>query len=85
METFALSKLNYIASLIVVPQWVFSEVEIISFEFLWNGKDRIKRNIMYQDYEFGSLKMTNFRIFVKAQRIMWLKRLLYGEKDVGWK
>ena len=39
---------------------------------------------MYQDYEFGGLKMTNFRIFVKAQRIMWLKRLLYGDKDVGW-
>ena len=85
MKTFALSKLNYVSSLIVVPQWVFSEVEKITFEFLWNGKDRIKRNIMYQNYEFGGMKMTNFRLFVKAQRIMWLKRLLYGEKQVGWK
>ena len=29
--------------------------------------------------------MTNFKLFVKTQRIMWVKRLLYGEKNVGWK
>ena len=29
--------------------------------------------------------MSNYRLFVKAQRIMWLKRLIYGEKDSGWK
>ena len=29
--------------------------------------------------------MINFKLFVKTQRIMWLKRLLYGEKNTGWK
>ena len=85
IKTYALSKLNYVSSLIVVPQWIFSEVEQIIFEFLWRGKDRIKRKIMYQDYAHGGLKMTNFRLFVKTQRVMWLKRLLYGEKNAGWK
>ena len=85
LKTYALSKLNYVSSLIVVPKWVFSEVEQMSFEFLWNGKDRVKRNIMYQNYEFGGIKMINYMMFVKTQRIMWLKRLLYGEKETGWK
>ena len=68
-----------------VPQWIFSEVEKMTFEFLWCGKDRIKRKIMYQDYAYGGLKMINFKLAVKTQRIMWLKRLLYGEKEAGWK
>ena len=57
----------------------------MSFEFIWRGKDRIKRNILYQNYGFGGIKMSNYMLFVKSQRIMWLKRLIYGEKDSGWK
>ena len=40
---------------------------------------------MQRDYEYGGIRMTNFELFVKTQRIMWLKRLLYGEKNSGWK
>ena len=85
LKTYALSKLNYVSSLIVVPQWIFSEIEKISFEFLWNGKDRIKRKTMYQDCVYGGLRLINFKVFVTTQRIMWLKRLLYGEWKTGWK
>ena len=85
LKTYALSKLNYISSLLVVPNWVLSEVEKITFDFLWNGKDRIKRNIMYQDYKNGGMRMNNYSLSIKAQRIGWLKRLLYGEKHMGWK
>ena len=85
LKTYALSKLNYVSSLIVIPKWVILEVEKMSFEFIWRGKDRIKRNILYQNYGFGGIKMSNYMLFVKSQRIMWLKRLIYGEKDSGWK
>ena len=85
MKTYALSKLNYVSSLIAVPEWVMIEIEKITFEFLWNGKDRIKRKIMVQDYKNGGIRMTNYRLFVKAQRISWLRRLLYGNKNMGWK
>ena len=61
------------------------EVEKLSFEFLWGGNDRVKRNIIYQDYDYGGMKMTNYTLFVKTQRVMWLKRLIYGEKEMGWK
>ena len=57
----------------------------MSFEFIWRAKDRIKRNILYQNYGFGGIKISNYMLFVKSQRIMWLKRLIYGEKDSGWK
>ena len=85
LKTYALSKLNYVSSLIVIPKWVILEVEKMSFEFIWRGKDRIKRNILYQKYGFGGIKISKYMLFVKSQRIMWLKRLIYGEKDSGWK
>ena len=85
LKTYALSKLNYVTSLLAVPKWVLSDVEKITFEFLWNGKDRIKRNIMCQDYKNGGMRMSNYKLSVKAQRIGWLSRLLYGEKNMGWK
>ena len=85
LKTYALSKLNYVSSLIVVPKWVISEVEKMSFDFLWNGKDRVKRNIICQTYADGGIKMSNFTIYIKAQRIMWLKRLIYGENKISWK
>ena len=40
---------------------------------------------MYQNYDDGGIRMTNYTLFVKTQRIMWLKRLIYGEKNINWK
>ena len=44
MKTYALSKLNYISSLIVVPKWVMSEVEKLLLNFY--GMGRIELNVM---------------------------------------
>ena len=33
----------------------------------------------------GRLRMTNYETFIKTKRIMWLKRLIYGENYSGWK
>ena len=85
LKTYALSRLNYVSSALVVPKWLFSEIQKICFDFIWNGKDRIKRATMYQDYKDGGLRMINFELFVKTQRVMWVKRLLYGEQNMSWK
>ena len=85
LKMYVFSKLNYVSSLMTVPQSIFEEIEKISFNFIWGGRDRIKRKILYQDYCVGGLRVTNFKVFVKTQRIMWVKRLLYGEKYSGWK
>ena len=85
MKVYGYSKLIYMSSLLPVPEWVFTEIEKMCFDFLWRGKDKIKRNIMVLDYEQGGLKMMNFRSFVKAQRIMWIKRLVTGTQATKWK
>ena len=40
---------------------------------------------LYGSYADGGIKMSNFTLFIKAQRIIWLKRLIYGEDKIGWK
>ena len=39
---------------------------------------------MFLDYKRGGLKMMNFNWLVKAQRVIWVKRLL-NDKDLKWK
>ena len=85
LKMFAFSRLNYVSSLMTVPKDIFKEIEQISFNFIWRGRDRIKRKVLYQDYSVGGLRVPNFEIFVKTQRIMWIKRLLDGGTISGWK
>ena len=60
LKTYALTKLNYVSSILVVPSWVYIEIEKLSFDFIWGGKDRLKRKIMYQNYDCGGVEMINF-------------------------
>ena len=51
----------------------------MSFEFIWRGKDRIKRNILYQNYGFGGIKMSNYMLFVKSQRLIYEASYIWRE------
>ena len=83
IKTFVLSKLINVYVLTSVPLWVFEEINKCIFDFLWNGKDKIKRDIVYLNYDRRGLKMTDFKLFVRTQRIMWIKRLINGESNMG--
>ena len=85
LKVFALSKLTYVSSVMPVPAWVYKEIEKVCFDFIWRGQDKIKRNIMYLDYNQGGLKMLHFKDMIKVQRVMWIKRLLLGEGEMKWK
>ena len=47
LKTYALSKLNYILFLVIVPHWVYKEVAQFLFEFIWRRNDQIKWVITY--------------------------------------
>ena len=49
-------------------------------DFLWSGKPpRIKNKVLYNKYEFGGLRMTNLNVFITAQKINFIKRLVENE------
>ena len=56
------------------------------FNFLWNDKgDKIKRNIMINDYSKGGLKMIDIASFNRSLKATWIKKYLHKENCGSWK
>ena len=77
IKSLALSKFQYLVSLVHIPQNVVKLVNSIIYEFIWNGKtDKVKRNLFEQDYRKGGYKMTNLSDIITSSSIMWVKNYL---------
>ena len=63
-------------SLLNVPDYVIKEVKRIVYNFLWNGRDRIKRTVLMNSKVNGGLNMISIDDHVKALRATWVTRLL---------
>ena len=63
-------KFMYRASLLNFDKTFMKTVNTIMFNFVWNGKDKIKRLALIGDYKDGGLKMPHIESAVKAQRII---------------
>jgi len=63
VKTYALPKLIYPLTVLNNPNMkLIEDIQKDIFKFIWNGKpDKIKRSILYQQYEFGGLKLTNLK------------------------
>ena len=57
---------------------------IVIFNFVWRGKDKIKRLALISEYEDGGLKMPHPESLIKTQRIACLKRYL-DDHSRPWK
>jgi len=56
------------------------------YNFLWNDKgDKIKRNIMINDYSEGGLKMIDIASFNRSLKATWIKKYLHKENCGSWK
>jgi len=50
------------------------------FKFIWKEKqDKIKRELLYQDYERGGLRVTHDETLCKALRLAWIRRFLRSD------
>ena len=49
-------------------------INSVMFNFLWNGKDKIKRLALISEYKDGGLKMPHVESAIKTQRIICLKK-----------
>ena len=85
IKALALSKFQYLASLVTIPDHVIKQVNSIIYDFIWNGKtDKVKRNLFEQDFKNGGYKMINFTDIITASSVMWVQKYLdYTERE--WK
>jgi hypothetical protein len=85
LKSLAYSKIIYQCGVLDPPPKFIEQIIELAFGFLWNKKpDKIKRKTIISTYEDGGLRMTEIKSFIKAQKVMWIKRFLSPEK-ASWK
>ena len=76
IKTFAMPKLMFCASVLNPDKDFLKKINSVMFNFLWNGKDKIKRLALISEYKDGGLKMPHVESAIKTQRIICLKSTL---------
>jgi hypothetical protein len=68
------------------PAQVMNKIQDMFYKFLWDGKpDKIKRNVIINNYEEGGLTLTHIESFCKALKMSWLHKLLDQMNMSPWK
>ena len=63
------------------PEKVIKDIQKIFFNFIWNGKDRIKRNTLINTYDKGGIRMPDIQSYIEAMHAAWVTRLLNSENE----
>ena len=86
LKSLVASQLVYVLSPLPSNEKVIKEVNKLFFSFLWSGKaDKIKRNVIINDYPGGGLKMIDVDCFSKSLKATWVKKYLDEENQGKWK
>ena len=87
IKTFLLSQFVYIMQCLCLPEDVLKNINTIVFKFLWKKKtcnkkafEKVRRDVMCENYEAGGLKMINIRDMQNAFLIKWLQKV-YCNQD----
>ena len=75
VKTFIIPIFFYRASMICLDKEFVNEANKIIFNFIWKGKDKIKRLALISDIEDGELKAPHLDSITKTLRILCCKRL----------
>ena len=76
INTLAISKLIYIASILPLPPPYFiKDVNKLIYSFLWSSRDRIKRNTLIGPIRSGGIGLVDIETKLKALKASWVSRL----------
>ena len=73
IESFLISKMTYVFSVLPTPQEL--QLNTIIYNFLWNGPDKIARLAVVNDIKFGGLQLTDIETSIISLRLAWLARI----------
>lgn len=69
-KCLGISQLIHVASMLTIPKTYIPTIKNAIFNFIWNNKqDKIKRDVMYQDYFKGGLRAPNIDILFKTFKL----------------
>ena len=77
VNSLALSRICYIASLVYMPHSILAELESLVFKFFWNGKrDLVARNVVIHSRFNGGFNVVSTKFKVNALLLQWVRRYL---------
>lgn len=76
VKTFAILKLMFRASAIPISKELVKNADSIFYSFIWNGKDKVKRNVLKATIENDGLNMLDIDSMVRKKRVLCLKKYL---------
>ena len=87
IKSLIIPKLIYLLCIVPnPPESFFKIIQQLLFKFLWSNKnDKIKRCLLYNDYNEGGLKMPHMLSFNNAMKITWVKRYFDVNNEGKWK
>ena len=84
VKTFIIPIFLYRTSLISLDKEFVKEANKLTFNFIWKGKDKVKRSTLISDIEDGGLKAPHLNSIIETQRILCCKKLA-NDQPSGWK
>ena len=77
VKTFAIPKLMFRASAIPISRELLKNADSIFYSFIWNGKDKVKRNVLTATIENGGLNMLDIDSMVHTKRVLCLIKEIF--------
>ena len=72
-KCLSIPQLVYSMSILDVPTNCIPTINTSIFQFIWKKrKDKIKHQVMYQNYEKGGLHVPNADVMTKSLRLAWI-------------
>ena len=85
INSLALPKLLYLASVIHTPNNVIKELQSLVLDFLWDGKPpKVAYKTLIQLIERGGLKLCDVESKIMSVKVSWVKRLVAKDRS-RWK
>ena len=76
IKTFAIPKLMNRPSIITISKELIKEANSFFYNFIWNGKDKVKRHALISDFKKQGLKMLDIESMIKSKRVNSLKKFM---------
>ena len=85
IKTLILPQINFLFSMIHIPELVLKRLDNLLFDYLWNSKPaKIKRSTIIAPISEGGMGMIDVFNIHHASKISWIKRL-YNPDSAKWK
>ena len=80
-KCLGIPQLVFSMSILDTPKSCIPTINTSIFQFIWKKrKDKIKRQVMYQNYDKGGLRVPNVDVMIKSLRLAWIPRLLSNDE-----